>query len=176
MTTFYLTITRRQSTDFGTPGFAVLTDGHGDVLMQMDTLELPWRGNRKMVSCIKADAYPAHRYQSGVFKRLLWKLEDRHGRGDCAIHNGVFAGDTTKTFVTHTGTAAPGQTHVHGCTLVGREYGDVPINWTDPSAPKQWGIHRGKDTLNEFMKATAPADELLVTYTWDEGCAPEDDV
>ena len=170
MRVFKVTVSRRKSTDLGTPSVIEVLDDNGLVVFQCDGLELPWRGNRRMVSCIKADTYSAHRQGSSTFKRSLWFLEDKHGRQACMIHNGIWAGDTTKTFLTSTGKSDQAETHVRGCTLVGRGYDEVTWN-----GQTQYGICAGRKTLDEFMEATKDADALTVTYQWDDGAQPEDD-
>lgn len=174
--TYALDIVRRQSTDFGTPGAATLMLGVDTAAadFKMDTLELPWLGNKTGVSCIKADTYEARRVYSEHFKRFLWRLEDKHGRVACEIHNGNLAGDVTKKLVAHNGGTVYEQTQVHGCTLAGRGYGLVELPAGDGTT--QYGILSSKATLDAFMEATKGADILTVTYRWAEGCAPADDI
>lgn len=178
--THTINILRRKSTDFGTPGRVTL-----DGIWQCDSLELPWNGNQRRISCIKADIYRGWLWYSPTFKRWVIRLEDKHGRFDCLLHNGNFAGDESKGL----------QTQVHGCTLIGRGYADIEmpghgVGYTHLEVldGTQFGISASRVTLDELIRqlggdptlpSTAKQPEgidMVVTYCWENGAQPEDDV
>ena len=178
--THKIDILRRKSTDYGTPGRATLDEN-----WQCDTLELGWHGNKKGISCTKADTYKGWLWYSPTMKRWVVRLEDKHGRGDCLLHNGNFAGDESLGL----------QTQVHGCTLIGRGYADIEMKnhgagytHLDVLDGTQFGISASRITLDELIRQlggdpTLPPTEkqpegtdCLVTYTWEDGAQPADDV
>lgn len=146
---------REKSGQFGTPGLLTVSE----VGFQCDTLELRWKDNRRGVSCILPDTYDCWTWTSPTLNKkgsgLVLRLEDKHGRGDCLVHNGNFAGDPEED--------PELITNVHGCTLTGRGYGQIG----KPHGGTQWGIMRSVDTLNEFLAAVGPGHHRI-TYRWDE--------
>ncbi len=184
--THILNIFRRKSTDFGTPGKLTIEDEEsGSAKWACDTLELAWHGNQRGISCIKADAYKGWLWYSPSFKRWVIRLEDKYGRFDCLLHNGNFAGDEDKGLLTQ----------VKGCTLIGRGYADIEMKnhgagytHLEVLDGTQFGISASRVTLDELIRqlggdltflptAKQPAGtDVLVTYTWEEGARPEDDV
>lgn len=106
MTELLVTLRREPGDDHGTPGVLVAL-GQG-----WNTLELPWRQNRRKLSCI-----PAGRY------RCVWVRSPRFGwvyhvtsvpdRTAILIHGGNLAGDVLKGL----------KTHVQGCILLGERRG-----------------------------------------------------
>lgn len=167
-----LIITRRLSTDYGTPARAILDDG-----WEFDTLELPWRGNAKGLSCIKAGTYRAWLWWSPHLHRWVYRLEDKHGRGDCLIHNGNLAGDVT---IDRNHDGVPDlKTQVHGCTETGQGYGEIG---------GQFGILNSVKVLEQLITACGGAldlpndskqpesTNLEITYVWEDGAQPEDDI
>lgn len=149
-------VTRQKSTDAGTPGTLRIEDNW----WTCDTLELPWRNNKRGQSCIIADTYKCEPWMSEHLGRMVLRLEDKHGRQDCLVHNGNFAGDTEKGQVTQ----------VHGCTEVGRGFGLVP---RPDGKGNQFGILRSKVTLDELMQELG-AGPHAIEYKWAEECEPED--
>lgn len=154
------TIRRQRSLPWGTPGKLVTAAG-----FVCDTLELPWKDNRRGESCIKADAYSGWLWESPTFKRTVVRLENKHGRMDCLIHNGNFAGDTLVD--TNGDGNSDLVTHVHGCTLVGQGFGEL----TTKKGTQQMGILHSKDTLAELVEHLGSGRHTFI-YLWDNGCAP----
>jgi hypothetical protein len=56
------------------------------------TLELPCQDNTPGISCIIDDSYNATIWHSDHLDCDLLRLQDKHGRQDCLIHCGNFAG------------------------------------------------------------------------------------
>ena len=153
-----LEINRRTSGDIGTQGTLIL---HGlRTPWVCDTLELPWENNKPRESCIMADTYRAWLWFSPTFKCMTIRLEDKHGRRNCLIHPGNFAGDLQSNRISD----------VEGCTLVGKGFAMI----TDPdSKVRQWGITASKVTLAALISKLGDA-EFDVVYKWSPGCEPED--
>lgn len=143
-----LAITRNKSAPTGTPGHLLVIETR----FTCDTLELPWHDNRRRISCIIADMYEGRIWRSPSLDRDVVRLEDKHGRADCLLHNGNYAGDEALGY----------RTQVHGCTLVGRGLGLID---------GQFGIMNSKATLQALIDNIGKGPHE-VTYVWDEGCAP----
>ena len=153
-------IRRRKGEHWGTPGTLRSEKG-----FQCDTLELPWADNQRGKSCIIADTYNGWVWHSPTMNRPVVRLEDKHGRRDCLIHNGTWAGDVgiddnldgKPDFVTQ----------VHGCTLVGMGYSTIQR----PDGEWQMGILSSKKTLAALVAHLGEGHHRFV-YVWEDGCAP----
>jgi hypothetical protein len=149
-----VTITRLHTTPTGTPGGLISEKG-----FRCDTLELPWQHNRSGVSCINADTYKGRIWFSPHLNRNVVRLEDKHGRKDCLIHNGNFAGDVTQGY----------ETQVHGCTEVGHGYAEI----ARPDGKLQHGISNSVSALATLIDRLGAGEHEFV-YVWADGCAPLD--
>lgn len=164
-------VVRQRSTPEGTPGRMTLENG-----FSCDTLELQWAQNKRGISCTAPGVDHGKVWYSPTLKRLVIRYADRNGRQDCLVHNGNWAGEGEGEI-----------TNVHGCTEVGRGYGDIQR----PNGKKQWGIMRSAPTLAELIGSLAcpveEADTVLtvdgeqhgfhdveMTYRWADGLAPDD--
>lgn len=147
-------VLRDKSQVWGTPG--KLTTNKGFIC---DTLELPWRNNLNGVSCILPDSYSCVPWYSPTLKRTVVRIEDKHGRKDCLCHNGNFAGDVNAGLTTQ----------VHGCTEVGRGYGNI----LRPDKVLQYGILKSGDTLSALTQHLGEGTHTI-TYAWGPGCEPQD--
>jgi hypothetical protein len=76
------------------------------------TLELPWRYNKKNISCIPQGTYPCNIRVSPKFGKVYW-VKNVPDRDFILIHSGNWAGDTRKGF----------KTNVYGCILLGLNRG-----------------------------------------------------
>ena len=76
------------------------------------TLELPWRDNKRSISCIPPESYEVKTRLSPKYGKIYW-VSDVPGRSFILIHSGNWAGDTKKGF----------KTHVNGCILLGQKRG-----------------------------------------------------
>lgn len=156
MSDFKLSVVRGKSTLEGTSG--ILTSSAG---FSCDTLELQWNDNRSGVSCIMPDTYSAWLWYSPTLKRTVVRLEDKHGRRDCLLHNANFAG------------LGEGEcTQIHGCTAIGQGYGQLQ----NRNGHMQNAVLCSVATLDkliEHIKENVPDGEKFeVNYSWGEGCAP----
>ncbi len=152
------TLLRRASTEFGTPGELMLDNG-----WKCSTLELPWHGNSKGISCIKAGGYVGRLYFSPHLAHNVIRFDDQSGRGDVECHNGNFAGD-----------AALGHfTQVHGCILPGTAY--TSIIMPNGTGRSQWGIQNSRATLDALLMQLN-GEDLELTVAWEAEAWPDDDV
>ena len=158
MTQFALSIVRQVSVDTGTPGTL-----KSSADFTCSTLELEWQNNRSGVSCIIADTYNASLWFSPTLKRMVVRLEDKHGRKDCLLHNANWAG------------LGEGEdTQVHGCTAIGMGYGKLQ----NPDGNMQFAVLNSGNTLDKLIAHIqaniAAGASFPVTFSWDTNCAPAD--
>lgn len=158
------TVIREASTPLGTPGRMTLENG-----FECDTLELPWHNNERGKSCIKADTYRGWAWYSPTFKRMVIRFEDKHGRKDVLIHNANFAAEERDV----DGDGDQEVTQLHGCTAVGRGFGEIQ----DRAGDMQWGIKNSSNTLLELLNSLDNGrggfEEVEITYKWAEGSEPD---
>lgn len=70
--------------------FGRLLDEHQEQLAI--SLELPWRGNARNISCIPTGSYTCTYNYSPAFKRNMYLLLDVPNRSGIRIHKGSYAG------------------------------------------------------------------------------------
>lgn len=85
-----LEITRIETSDAGTIGVLTI-----DKAVVCFTLEPPWRGNEKSISCIPTGQYYYSQYKSEKYERMCLSINSVHGRDSIAVHHGNTVGDTT---------------------------------------------------------------------------------
>jgi hypothetical protein len=104
-----LSLFRGPSADQGTPGVLLRPDGSRLAY----TLELPWRGNRRMRSCIPPGVLPAGEYPVRCVvtpkRGPVYLVQKVTGRDSILIHSGNVAGDVEKGL----------ESDVLGCILLG---------------------------------------------------------
>jgi hypothetical protein len=104
-----LVLIRGASTDHGTPGLLLREDAS----LIAHTLELPWRENRRMRSCIPPGSYRARYVVTAKRPAGVYLLEGVPGRSAILIHSGNVAGDVEKGL----------ESDVLGCILLGQTRG-----------------------------------------------------
>lgn len=97
-------LVRNSSSDKGVYG--VITK---DNIPLCVTLELPWKTNKRNVSCIPMGYYNVEKYSSSKYPNV-WQIKGVNGRSSILIHIGNFLKDT------------------QGCVLVGTSFGNGCIN------------------------------------------------
>ena len=97
---------RMQRSDQGTFGIVMFND------FKCHSLELPWKDNKRSVSCIPDGSYLVKPRISPKYGEVYW-VSDVPGRTFILIHPGNWAGDTSKGF----------KSHVNGCILLGQQRG-----------------------------------------------------
>lgn len=120
-----ISLVRTTTSDEGS--FGELFDEDGEFVCF--TGELPWRDNRRMVSCIPEGEYALQRWNSAKFPNTLHVM-DVPSRSAILIHSANYCGDTTKGYKTHlNGCIAPGR-------LLGRLGGQNAILASKPALRK----------------------------------------
>lgn len=125
-----VTITREPSQDYGT--FGSLSAQFAGRIFVCVTLELPWRNNRRRVSCIPEGRYRVEWSRSGRFGEV-YRVLDVPGRSGILIHPGNWAGDKFKRL----------KTDVEGCILLGAKRSTIN---------NQPAVSSSKITLAQFVK------------------------
>ncbi|MHA1815918.1 MAG: DUF5675 family protein, partial [Candidatus Heimdallarchaeaceae archaeon] len=92
--------------DHGTEGILATQD------FSCKTLELPWKDNRRQISCIPPGEYKVEIRLSNKYGRIYW-VRKVPERTYILIHSGNYAGDRSKGL----------KTHVMGCILLGKTHG-----------------------------------------------------
>lgn len=128
---------QRGYTDIATIGKMTFPSGK-----VFDTIELPWKGNAKSVSCVPEGVYTLRKRVSGVVNRtsrgkyeLGWEVTNVAGRTFIMIHIGNF----TSNF--------------EGCIGVG--YGLGVVN-------NQWAILNSSKAFDDFMKEMEQHQEWII--------------
>ena len=98
---------RQLSNHLQTCGRFILLNDDGDVVFQCVSLELPWVGNRRNVSCIPAGNYSVTKSRSQHFGENTFHVNSVSGRSDILIHPGNFTSD------------------IEGCILLGERFSDI---------------------------------------------------
>lgn len=117
-----------------TKGHAAIFDAEGTVLFQFKTLELPWKNNKRNVSCIPEETYQAEIRFSNKYGRHI-HIKDVEGRSLILIHWGNYAGSVNPK----TGTP-----DIRGCVLTGSGYKDITGDGIDE-------ILNSKTTFKKMM-------------------------
>lgn len=107
-----IVISRFKFTDQGTLG--VVLDSNGDSFLDLVTIELPWRNNRRMLSCIPRGSYTCSKVKSPRFGDS-YQVTNVEGRSHVLFHHGNFAGDTFKGY----------RADSNGCILLGMRHGNL---------------------------------------------------
>lgn len=128
---------REASTDDGTFGKLTLPDG-----TSFETLELPWRENKPMVSCIPDGSYVCQSKTNQKFGDV-YELKDVPGRAGILIHAGNAAGDESRGR----------RSDVRGCILLGK---------SRSSEGRQKTIAQSREAVREFNDKLAGRSFVLV--------------
>lgn len=98
---------KQLSNHLQTCGRFLLMDDNGDVLFQAVSLELPWNGNLRNVSCIPTGSYLVSKVVSPKFGPGTFSVNNVPGRGNILIHPGNYTRD------------------IEGCILLGDKFADI---------------------------------------------------
>jgi hypothetical protein len=146
-----LIVKRGNSGNEGTFGEGELVNAAGIALWSGDSIELPWRDNKSMISCVPAAIYQTKIVYFGAMGIYVYELQDVPGRTDCLIHPANWAGDTAMGYYTE----------LHGCTALGNGIGILTPNGYGP----QQALLASDAAFKAFMLAAA-GDTLEVQYLW----------
>ena len=135
-----LVLERQPSTDQGTLG-KLMVDGKS-----FWSLELPWRENRRQVSCIPGGEYVCRLVRSPRFGRVF-NVTNVPGRSAILIHSGNFGGDVS----------LGSQSHIQGCILLGLQHGKM----RNLSGSPQLAVLLSRPAIRQFMELVGPDPFLL---------------
>lgn len=135
----HVTIMRGPSTDEGT--FGRLHAEYIDGVFECETLELPWRNNKRCLSCIPLGNYAVEWSHSGRFGQC-YRLRDVPDRSGILIHAGNYGGDRTLGY----------KTNIEGCILLGMQRGKFK---------GQKAILQSKHALDAFVEFMGEKDFRL---------------
>lgn len=121
----YVNLCRLRRGDQGTRGILLYND------FNCHTMELPWRENKRGLSCIPAGEYKCKIRISPRYGKIYWVTEVE-GRTNILIHAGNWAGDKTKGY----------RTNVAGCILLGVNKGVLA---------GQWAVLNSRLAIRRFM-------------------------
>jgi hypothetical protein len=132
-------ITRiRQDDDVQTLGQGIVFDGIEKVF-EFKTLELPWKDNKKNISCIPPGKYWVEKYQSPTPGRgIVFQFSYVKGRSNVQLHKGNFYDD------------------ILGCILPG-------VGFTDIDKDGYLDVHTSGKTMNKLLELMP--DKFPVTIT-----------
>lgn len=103
-----LNLIRKSDNGTQTLGSLILKNEQGVIVFSCDTLELPWKDNKKKISCIPKNTYDCIKRESTnnipYLHVLIMNIPNRDG---VCIHKGNL------------------YTQIQGCVLVGKGYGDI---------------------------------------------------
>lgn len=146
----------------GTFGRAVLLDGEGEPLcLGFSTLELPWKENKRGVSCVPAGEYEFRYRKDGKHGPCYEEdpgAKGVPGRDFIQIHSANLAGDKEAGYVSQ----------LEGCVALGEEAitfkGGMP-----PCGPKdQDGVAMSKAAIARFLH-WMQEEPLRVSINWAPG-------
>ena len=92
--------------DKQTLGRLHLLDDNNHIIKTWDSLELPWKSNKRKISCIPEYTYKAIKHSSPKFGKVLW-IQDVPNRDEILIHKGNYHSD------------------ILGCILIGLDLSDI---------------------------------------------------
>ncbi|MBI4997867.1 MAG: hypothetical protein HZC22_13435 [Rhodocyclales bacterium] len=141
-----LTIMRGQSKPEGTFGRAEFRSAAETFTVR--SLELPWKGNARRVSCIEPGTYRATVRQSPRFKRQVLLLHDVPGRDMIEIHPANWAGDEELGWFSE----------LNGCIALG--LGMAPL--LNPLGNRQMALRQSNAALDMVLDALGNGKELTV--------------
>ena len=119
-----------------TIGKLYLLLNNGKVISYWHSLELPWRENKRRISCIPEGIYKAKKHLSPKFGDSLW-LQDVPNRSEILIHKGNFHFD------------------ILGCIIIGNDLADINkdgiIDVTD-----------SRNAIKELMSYLTDVDGIMI--------------
>lgn len=107
-----------------------------DIGFMCKVLELPWRNNKRNISCIPEGKYRAVPYTSTKLGRC-YHIQDVENRTWILTHSGNLAGDRNLGW----------QTHSWGCLLLGQSFGRIKNKYGN----FQKAVLNSRYTLNLFI-------------------------
>lgn len=125
---------------------------NGELIFHSLTMELPWKENRRRVSCIPAGTYPAFLHKSPKFGDSLW-VKNVPDRSEILIHKGNYNRDTL------------------GCILPGKDLVDID---GDGNKDVTSSSKTMKVLLNAIKEHLTEKEPIFVSIEWKPEINPED--
>jgi hypothetical protein len=145
-----LVLTRTSRSDEGTFGNIVAPDGK-----RFHTIELPWRENRRRISCIPASRYIAGWHTSLKFG-IVPILRNVPNRDAILMHKGNYAGDVEKGY----------KSDYLGCIGIGLGLGSIAL----PNGKQQKMITSSAIACSQVFAQLRPGDfELVILEKFNVG-------
>lgn len=119
-----------------TIGKLYLLNYRDEVLRSWDSLELPWKDNKRRVSCIPKGVYKARKHTSPKFGNCLW-LQDVPNRSEILIHVGNY------------------YTQILGCILIGTGLKDI-------NKDGYIDVLYSKRAMSQLMNSLKDVDGLMI--------------
>ncbi len=128
-------IHRQEYLEKQTLGYLYVLDSNDNILYSCNTLELPWKDNKKNVSCVPVGEYKCVLEYSDRFKKDLWELKEVPNRSECKFHSANYF------------------RQLNGCIALGNGYSDIDGDgWRD--------ILKSRDTMDEFHEVLKDLKEV----------------
>jgi len=132
-----LTLLRTNQSKNETLGVLMVFDGP-TMVFHCHTLELPWRNNERMISCVPPGTYKIVLEYSPKFDEYLWELKGVPGRSEAKIH--------TANYVHQ----------LNGCIAPGKSYVDL-------NGDGLVDVTNSRKTLNQLHKVLSDISETTIT-------------
>lgn len=137
-------IERIRTNEKQTEGKMYVYTSKGELIFHALTMELPWKQNRRRVSCIPEGTYPAVLHTSPKFGPSIW-VKNVPNRSEILIHKGNYHRDTL------------------GCILPGKDFVDI-------DGDGSLDVTSSSNTMKALLKAIAdkiePSEQLKVSVEW----------
>ena len=134
---------RLDYSDQGTKGKMYVQDPEtGRISYMAESLELPWRENKRGVSCIPAGNYKGIWCHSPRYKKHMYLVDGVEGRSGIRIHSANFAGDASMGY----------KCHLLGCISLGKGWYYKP----------QLMVHTSRVMIKKFEQFMAGRDFDLI--------------
>lgn len=108
------------------------------ILFECFTLELPWKDNKRRVSCIPVGTYNAVKHRSPKFGNSVW-IKDVPNRSEILIHPANYV------------------RQLLGCIAVGNDLKDIDGDGLEDTTAS-------RDTMNELLGLLPDSFEVVVEY------------
>lgn len=108
------------------------------ILFECYTLELPWKDNKRRVSCIPGGTYNAVKHKSPKFGNSVW-IKDVPNRSEILIHPANYV------------------RQLLGCIAVGKDLKDVDGDGLEDTTAS-------RDTMNELLGLLPNSFEVKIEY------------
>lgn len=132
----HILIERADYGDKQTIGKLYLLNSLNEVIEEFWSLELPWKDNERMVSCIPEGVYKARKHNSPKHGLSLW-LQDVPNRSEILIHKGNY------------------YTDILGCILIGSSIMDI-------NKDGLVDVINSKKSINRLMSILEDVDGIII--------------